>query len=210
MRVIQIKICKEARERRTQLMDVAEILFFEEKDYESTTVRDIIERVGLAKGTFYHYFRSKSDLLYAVLERQINDFEEKVNEVAMDPELSTMEKIEKLIDMIFHLRKGNIPDLEKMVVQRDRMIQENFIMIGVERAMPLLSSTLKDGINEGLFDTEHPEEALRFIIAGSSIIADIDGNEPIPLPMLEAIADFAERIMGAKSGTFSRILCKTT
>ena len=189
-------------------MDAAEALFFEEKDYESTTVRDIIDRVGLAKGTFYHYFRSKSDLLCAILERQINDFEERVNELAKDPDLGTIEKIECMINLIFKLRKGRIPDLEKMVVQRDRRIQENFIMIGVERAMPLLSSTLKKGIEEGLFHTDYPEEALRFIIAGSRIVGDANPDEPFPSCMIEAIADFSERIMGAEPGIFKEMLCK--
>jgi AcrR family transcriptional regulator len=206
--VKRMHICSEARERRTQLMDAGEALFFEEKDYQSTTVRDIIERIGLAKGTFYHYFRSKNDLLAAILERRIDEFEEKVNDISNTQDLDSLKKIERLIDLIFKLRKGRIPDLEDFVSHKDRILQENFIMMGVERVMPVISKILKNGIDKGLFHTDYPEEALRFIIVGSSIATENEKGR-LPLQMMEALSDFTERILGAETDTFKRMLCKT-
>jgi AcrR family transcriptional regulator len=53
---------KEPDIRRAELLDAAQKLFYA-KGYEKTPVQDNIDRVGVAKGTFYHYFGSKVELL---------------------------------------------------------------------------------------------------------------------------------------------------
>src|SRR5437764_13543645 len=41
---------------------------FHEKGYESATIQDIADEVGLLKGSLYHYFRSKEDLLFEMIQ----------------------------------------------------------------------------------------------------------------------------------------------
>jgi AcrR family transcriptional regulator len=41
---------------------------FHEKGYESTSIQDIAEAVGILKGSLYYYIRSKEDLLYEILQ----------------------------------------------------------------------------------------------------------------------------------------------
>jgi AcrR family transcriptional regulator len=59
---------RDPNERRGELVTVAGLLFAE-RGYEATTIEDIIGRAGLSKGAFYHYFRSKEDLLEALAEQ---------------------------------------------------------------------------------------------------------------------------------------------
>ncbi|GEM_PF-2053957 len=54
--------------RRIFLLDTAEAVFLK-KGYETATVRDILEEANLSKGGFYHYFKSKSDVLDALRTR---------------------------------------------------------------------------------------------------------------------------------------------
>lgn len=63
-----MRIVKEHEERKNEILDTAEILF-EEKGYDKCSVNDILNRIGIAKGTFYHYFKSKEELLDALIER---------------------------------------------------------------------------------------------------------------------------------------------
>ena len=53
---------KDYDERYAEFLDVAQQLFFSQ-GYERTTVQEIIDTVGVAKGTFYHYFDSKQAIL---------------------------------------------------------------------------------------------------------------------------------------------------
>ena len=58
----------QADRRRAELLDVA-LRLFAEKGFASTTIADIAAASGTAHGLVYHYFRSKDELLVAVLER---------------------------------------------------------------------------------------------------------------------------------------------
>ena len=53
-----MRIVKEHDERRNEIITTAEE-FFLTKGFNKTTVNDILKRIGIAKGTFYHYFVSK-------------------------------------------------------------------------------------------------------------------------------------------------------
>jgi TetR/AcrR family transcriptional repressor of nem operon len=59
---------KPADERRADLLDAGQDVFVE-KGVAASRLEDITSRAGVAKGTFYLYFRSKEDLLAALQER---------------------------------------------------------------------------------------------------------------------------------------------
>jgi len=65
-----IKIIMEHDERIKDIIKKAEKLFAK-KGYDNTSVADIIEKVGIAKGTFYHYFKSKDELLDTIVGRMM-------------------------------------------------------------------------------------------------------------------------------------------
>ena len=64
---------RQADLRRTSLLESAEKLFIK-KGYEAATMNEIAASAGFAKGTLYHYFTNKADLLLAL--RDV--FEDKV------------------------------------------------------------------------------------------------------------------------------------
>jgi len=59
---------EQADARRLQLIDTA-LDVFAAKGLDAATVKDLSEAAGVAEGLLYHYFRSKEELLEAVLER---------------------------------------------------------------------------------------------------------------------------------------------
>src|ERR1700720_1769105 len=62
---------RDSVETRRALLDAAGKLIAE-RGYRGTTVNDIVAASGLSKGTFYWYFKSKEDLLLAVLAERID------------------------------------------------------------------------------------------------------------------------------------------
>ncbi|MFW2098474.1 MULTISPECIES: TetR/AcrR family transcriptional regulator [unclassified Acinetobacter] len=64
---------KPAEVRIDELMNAAQTLFLE-KGVEATTISEIIASVGVAKGTFYHYFESKQHIVEALKKRYIDFF----------------------------------------------------------------------------------------------------------------------------------------
>jgi len=73
--------------RRIFLLDTAEAIFLK-KGYEAATVNDILEAANLSKGGFYHYFKSKNEVLDALRIRYTRWFldtvEAKINAFPSD------------------------------------------------------------------------------------------------------------------------------
>ena len=63
-----MRIVKEAAERKNEILDAAEELFAA-RGYEETSTGDILDRVGIARGTLYYHFRSKEEILDALIGR---------------------------------------------------------------------------------------------------------------------------------------------
>lgn len=59
--------------RRDALLDAATSLFVE-KGMSNATIDDIVAQAGVAKGTFYHYFRDRAAMLDALRDRYSDQF----------------------------------------------------------------------------------------------------------------------------------------
>jgi AcrR family transcriptional regulator len=57
--------------RKNQILDAAAIVFAA-KGFHPTTIRDIAKQAGIADGTIYNYFETKSALLLGIFERMRN------------------------------------------------------------------------------------------------------------------------------------------
>ncbi|KAG1227313.1 hypothetical protein G6F35_002636 [Rhizopus arrhizus] len=70
---------KPAETRLEELMDAAQALFLSQ-GVEATTVSDIVAAADVAKGTFYTYFASRSEILQALAQRYTRRFIEDVDQ----------------------------------------------------------------------------------------------------------------------------------
>lgn len=65
-------------ETRHNLMEAA-LHLFAERGYDATTVQDITDVVGVAKGTFFNYFETKEAILPAIAAHRLEQLEEALN-----------------------------------------------------------------------------------------------------------------------------------
>ena len=80
---------------------------FHEKGYSETTIDDIIAASGTSKGSFYHYYSSKDELLSSLSEL----FDAKYEEVmlTLDPEMNSFEKLLFLCYSVHDMIEKEIP-----------------------------------------------------------------------------------------------------
>jgi AcrR family transcriptional regulator len=87
-----------SNERKTQILNAAEDIFTQ-KGFDDARMEDIAEETGVSKGTLYLYFKSKNDLIFAILDRmfehEFKQFEDMDNEST-----SATEKIWMITNMI--------------------------------------------------------------------------------------------------------------
>ena len=65
---------------RAAILEAAQRVFLD-RGSEAVTIRDVIGETDLASGTFYNYFRTKQDLLRALVEEHIEDLTAQLHEV---------------------------------------------------------------------------------------------------------------------------------
>jgi AcrR family transcriptional regulator len=156
-------------ERRSQILDAAEGVFTR-KGFDEARMDDIAGKTGLSKGTLYLYFKSKDDLILAILDR-IFQGEFRQQEAFQKDEGSAAETIGKLSDMLCKDIVGMmrlIPIIYNFLglAFRNKYVQRA-LKHYVRRYLDILIPIIQRGIDSGEF---RPVDARDVAVAGGAII----------------------------------------
>ncbi len=209
------RIVKAHDERRSEILDVAQELFYT-KSYEQTSIKEIIDSVGIAKGTFYHYFPSKLQLLDELVERMLAHTIAIVEPIVEDEDLDALEK--------FHLFFGTIENwkienreffkglLQVYYDDDNALLRYKIKSASIAATAPPLAKIIWQGIEEGIFDTGYPDEiGESIIVIGQSLAEQLafllmeEGDNSRALRAVErkvAVTNYSlERLLGAPDGS---------
>ena len=125
---------RQAEMRRRQLLATA-LELFSKQGFERTSIKDICEAAGVAQGLVYHYFRSKEDLLFAVLEQQ-SFLPELGRLLAVSPDRPAAEVLPKVA-----------ASFNELVTQRQQIMQ---IVVREFRTNPEVTSVLQRLIGQAV------------------------------------------------------------
>lgn len=166
-----VRIVKDGQTRRAEIVAAACDLFLTQ-GYESTTMQDVMVRVKIAKGTIYHYFKSKDDLLEAVLDSLVDDYKKSNENIFDNLTGNALEKIEQFI-------VGNIKNDHKMEIIENLHQPANAGMHTrlhaklISMQAPFYGELFRQGCDEGLFATEFPLESAEFILSAVTFLTDM-------------------------------------
>lgn len=161
------RIKRPPEERRAQFLDCAQALFFA-RGYEATTVNDIIERAGLSKGAFYHYFDSKEALLDALAERVVAQVIADARPILEDPGLDALTRLNAFLEQGRQWKIERAPMLRAVfisVLRAENALMNLRIVATSGRAIaPVLEGIVREGVAEGVFDPVAPELVAEVIL----------------------------------------------
>lgn len=217
------RVVKAYDERYDEFLDVAQALFFS-KGYERTSVKEIINAVGVAKGTFYHYFDSKVDLLEALVEALIEQLygqvQEIVDTVLGDGSMSGAQKFEQLFVQIGSWKVDNpeyVRESVRVYYQDENVLfRTKMVEAATEKMAPLFAGAIRQGVAEGSFDVAYPDEAARLVFVLNQTFSEAvvrmmlagerrEAAVRLMEPRLETYARSVERILGAEEGSLDLI-----
>lgn len=213
------RIVKEYAIRRDEILDSAQKLIYS-KGFEQMTIQDILADLSIAKGTFYYYFDSKQALLEALTVRSLDRMEQVVRPIVDDAHMSGLEKLQRFFATVARWETDQkefiLALLRVWYNDENTVVREKTRVMTVARVAPLLASIIRQGVEEGTFNTAHPDQAgaiLLLILTGleESVVGLIMLAEPAPGDLervegvLAAYADAVERVLGAPPGTFQLI-----
>lgn len=190
---------KKGEKRRRELLQIAYRMFLS-RGYENTSVDEIIEAAGIAKGTYYYYFQSKEQMLEAVIGMMIEAEAEAARQVLA----SQLPVEQKIVGIIVSAR----PNPDEQPIEEALNRPENVLMHNklqgqlLEAIVPLLSEAVEEGARSGLFDCDHIPERVRMLLLLSCDLFDEGPSSPA---VVDVFIDVLEKTLGAAPGTMGFI-----
>ena len=209
------RVLKEHAVRRAEIVDGAWQLF-RAHGYDGTTVTAIIDHLGVAKGTFYHYFKSKEQVLDAVVERLSTEAHDTLRPIVEEPGVPAAAKLNRFMAASRRWRLANreLVVAVMRVLNRDEniIIRHKIQSRNAARTAPLLARIIREGVEQGIFHVADPEESAAAATAliqfygerNSRVLVETRDPRDALGPIRRGIAaayDAIERILGAPAGS---------
>ncbi|MDO4273262.1 MAG: TetR/AcrR family transcriptional regulator [Eubacteriales bacterium] len=129
---------------------------FSKKGYEQTSIQDILDITKLSKGGLYHHFKSKDEILEAVMQKRV----EYVNDRFLTIIENTKGKNAKetLKKILYQLGTDvETHSLDKAITTQ---IDPHFVVSGLQSCMkqdaPIVCKLIEEGIKDGSLQTTQP------------------------------------------------------
>lgn len=199
------RIRKTNDQRFEEILDICEKLFYL-KGYTGTTIAEIIKEAGIAKGTFYYYFKSKEDIMDAVIKRYVKSECDKIKD-ALSDDLRAIDKLRVLFETTQSNEDKNHKSRMINIVHRlDAELYVRSMAESINGIMPILVKIIEQGIQEGVFKIEHPLTTAQFILAGFQFLLN-DGFYPTSeveaLKRFNEFIEICEDLLGSVRGSLS-------
>lgn len=158
---------------KVRLTDAAIELMWE-NSYGSTSVDAICDRAGAKKGSFYYFFKSKSELAAAALEAEWSKNKENMNAL-FSPTVSPIERFERYFDFVHdslaerQKQCGSILGCPMLsigseICNQDQIVRETIDRI-LDQKINYFVSAIRDAHAQGLIDAPDPAAKARALFA---------------------------------------------
>lgn len=201
------RVVKQPEVRRVEIMQSAKKLFAK-VGYANTSVEAIIRDAGIAKGTFYYYFKTKKEILNALVEQVREEMLEHFRSIVANRNLKAIPKL-KL--MLSGREKNVIARSQVMKVihhPENRELQEQLNVQLIEQLAPLMMQVFEQGYAEDLFKSTPSLESIQLLLAASQFILDSGLFTWKPKKralFLQTLQTMFEQTVGVKPGAFKFI-----
>jgi len=205
---VNMRIIKNAEERRNEILDAADELFGE-KGFDGTSTNNILEKVGIARGTLYYHFKSKEDIMDALIGRYNCQIISKAKDIAKDKSIPVNDRIIQVVMALKIDSKSGKQIIEHMHKPQNALMHQKIQKIIINGVTPILAEIICEGIEQGLFNTPFPYECMEMLMTYTNTVFDDDiiemTNEERAL-RIKAFIYNIERLLGAESGSLMKVI----
>lgn len=144
------------------------ILLFEKKGFSDTSIQDIVDALGVTKGTFYYYFSSKEELLKDIHLQYIDDLLKRQAVILADQGSSCRGKIEEIIHLLISDIKSQGPSARVFFREMRHLNEDNVIRLKKKRAEFRLEieKLIQEGMEKGELKPNLKADLVAFGILG--------------------------------------------
>lgn len=174
----------------------AAIAGFVETGYHGATMRSLAQRAGMSVPGVYHHYRSKQDLLVAVLDLTMADLLERTR-AARDEGRTPIERIALIVESLalFHMHRRELAFIGASEMRSLEPANRRRIAALRNDVQHLLDDEIAQAVAEGSLTTANPRVGARAIATMCTSLPqwfNADG----PVGAEEIAADYAEFALG--------------
>lgn len=156
--------------------------------YQKFSINKVIEYSQMTKGAFFHYYKSKEELVYGLLNLLNTHIVDAINEVADGKHLNPKEKVVELFQAAYgakNIKNKSVEQFARLIyLDENAMILHLLQRDVIRQCTPVFERVFNEGIEQGLFEFQYPHgTAFQFL---SSII---DTNEAVGRAFVESDRD---------------------
>jgi AcrR family transcriptional regulator len=174
---------------------------FTAKGLNNTSISDIVERAGVAKGTFYLYFKDKYDIRSRLIVHRASKLFVEAHEALLNED--TDDFTDKLIFIVNHILDRLNEDKGLLALMHKDLswavFKKDLTSRSYEYEIDFYEDVYRKMILKSGLEFREPEIMLSMIVelAGSAGYSSIMYNEPVPLDELKPyLADAIRAIIG--------------
>ena len=176
----------------------AAIEVFSRLGAEAARVEDILEAAGVARRTFYKYFRDKEELLFEAVKDRIGGFEKQVLE-EVTPAQEAMANLRQVVDAcFFHATVSNhrrfIITLMVEALDTNPRLSAEFRRI-LRRMRAFLTAVVRRGQERGMLRDDVPAEAAAAVLVSGIIGAEVQHyQDPTEVDLRRVLDTLVEQL----------------
>ena len=200
-----MKTIKNPEERKNEILDAADHLFTQ-KGFDGTSTNDILEAVGIARGTLYYHFKSKEDIMDALIERYSGGILTRAEEIAKNKSIPVYERIVSTV-LALNMNHGSGREIIEQIHKPQNALMhfkaQKAVLNGVT---PILAGIIREGVEQGLCTTPYPYEAMEMLVVYANTVFDgdmIELTDEDRLSRAKAFIFHTERLLGVETGTLT-------
>lgn len=212
-------------DRKQEIIQTAFGLFLHQ-GYETTSVQLIIDTLQISKGGFYHYFKTKEDILQELANQMATQSTQLLQPLLQDQSLNALEKL----NQVFRITNGVKSQNREAIVTFARvfysdsniLLRKKLTENSMNAVLPIITHILEQGKTQELFAITHPKPTATLILSLGTelsaafsryLVEDQDkqgprGEESTQNPSLQGLFDLiesytqgVERILGVQPGS---------
>ncbi|MCB2213314.1 TetR/AcrR family transcriptional regulator [bacterium] len=160
-------------DNRSQLLSTARSLFTEH-GYDRTSVDAILKQAGLSKGTFYHYFAAKDELLDSVTRQAVEQEIEELRDQLRPSGLTAVQRLNIVFTRSRIWRLSRVASTRRWLAALYRLENAQLLRRWSEHQQELLAPVIAEVLDQGND-------------AGSMAVMDTHETAPLLVAMLQAM-----------------------
>lgn len=141
----------------------ASLKLFAQKGYDNTTIQDIVDELkDLSKGAIYHHFKSKDEIMEAVIDNMY-DNQSIFNDIKQNNLLNGLQKLKELLYLcISNEKQREVYELFFDASKNPKMVTKQLIST-LEELAPILKTFIDEGIQDKSINLKNPKEVSEII-----------------------------------------------